>query len=96
MNPNLFKNLTEDQKVNLKFAQNLLVSRAIYAGARAVLVHAIGRKIAPKVFTSFGRTYTLCFLLRLATARPSLSEDAKARVLAVQKMVDERDNNNAL
>lgn len=80
----IYDSLSEDQKGNAKYARNLAISTAIYSVGRAAILHAIGHRIAPNVFKSFGRTYAISFALRLAVARPRVSEDDKAKILALQ------------
>lgn len=89
MTQNPFENLTEAQKESLDFAKKLAVGHVIYGVVRLVAVHAIGRKIAPKLFKNIGRTYSLITLVSLLTARPKLSEEGREKLLTVQRILKE-------
>jgi hypothetical protein len=75
-----YANLPEHDKEILKITGTQVVSTIIYDLLRTAIVYRMGRKIAPNVFKSYKRTYALCYIARLATRTPEVSQDQKDRL----------------
>lgn len=74
----------DHDKEALKFAGTYLVGSVIFDLTRTAIIYKIGRKIAPNIFTSFGRTYAISYALRLAVRENKLTDDQKERLKALK------------
>lgn len=80
-----FDSLSDVDKDALKFSGRVLGQSLLYSVVQVTIVHAYGRKIAPNVFKSWGRTYAVVSLIQAATGRLKLSEEDKKTVASIKE-----------
>lgn len=81
---NKFKELSEEDKNKVRVARDIAMSSTLFMAARLGVVHIIGRKVAPKVFTSLGRTFLLVTLARAVAATPKVTEEQRTRLVEMR------------
>lgn len=76
----VYAQIPEHDKETLKFAGQYVAGRVLFNVIRTGLLYHFGKKLAPNLFTSFGRTYLISYVARLAVKEASLTEDQKERL----------------
>lgn len=69
--------LSDTDKEALQLGGRVIGQSLLFSLAKVTVVHAIGRKIAPNVFKSWGRTFAVVSLIETATNRHTVSEEDK-------------------
>ena len=77
--------LSDVDKEAVKFSGRILAQSVLFSLVKVTVVHAYGRKIAPNVFKSWGRTFAVVSLIEAATARYKLSEEDKKTVADIKE-----------
>lgn len=80
-----FDSLSDVDKDALKLAGRLFGQAILFKVVQVTVVHAYGRKIAPNVFKSWGRTYAVVSLIKAATGRLKPSEEDKKAIASIKE-----------
>lgn len=80
-----YGSLSDVDKEALQFGGRILGQSLLFSLTKVTVVHLIGRRIAPNVFKSWGRTFTLVSLLEAATNRYKVSEEDKKTVARIKE-----------
>lgn len=80
-----FDSLSDVDKETLQLAGRMLGQSLLYSLVKVTIVHAYGRKIAPNVFKSWGRTFAVVSLIETATSRYKVSEEDKEAVASIKE-----------
>lgn len=77
--------LSDADKESLQFGGRILGQSLLFSLTKVTIVHFIGRRIAPNVFKSWGRTFTLVSLIEAATNRYKVSEEDKNTLARIKE-----------
>lgn len=80
-----FDSLSDVDKEALQVGGRILGQSLLFSLTKVTIVHAMGRKIAPNVFKSWGRTFALVSLIETATGRYKVSEADKEVVSRIKE-----------
>jgi len=80
-----FDSLSDVDKEALRFGGRIFAQSILFSLTKTTIVHVLGRRIAPKVFKSWGRTFALLSLLETATGRYKLSDEDKKTVARIKE-----------
>lgn len=80
-----FDSLSEVDKDALKLSGRMFGQALLFKLVQVTVVHAYGRKIAPNVFKSWGRTYAVVSLLKAATGRLKPSDEDKKAIASIKE-----------
>jgi hypothetical protein len=80
-----FDALSDVDKEALQVGGRILGQSLLFGLTKTLIVHAIGRKIAPNVFKNLGRTIALVSLIEAATGRYKVSDEDKKTVARIKE-----------
>jgi hypothetical protein len=80
-----FASLSDVDKEALQVGGRILGQSILFSLVKTTVVYTMGRKIAPNVFKSWGRTYALVSLIEAATGRYKVSEEDKKTVARIKE-----------
>lgn len=86
----VFDSLSDTDKEALQVGGRIIGQSLLFSITKVTVVHAIGRKIAPNVFKSWGRTYALVSLIEAATNRYKVSDEDKKTVARIKEQQAEQ------
>lgn len=82
--------LSDVDKEALRIGGRVIAQSIAFSLVKVTIVHTMGRKIAPNVFKSWGRTYALVSLLEAATNRYKVSDEDKQAVARIKEQQAEQ------
>lgn len=77
--------MTEHDKTGLKLLAEGVAGTTLTTLAHTAVTYYVGKKVAPSIFTSFGRTYGILYLIHLLKLKLDLPQDYRDRVAAYSK-----------
>lgn len=80
-----YASLSDTDKEALQLGGRVLGQSLLFSLLKVTVVHAYGRKIAPNVFKSWGRTFAVVSLIEAATSRYKVSEEDKKAVANIKE-----------
>lgn len=80
-----YLSLSDTDKEALRVGGRIIGQSVLFSLTKVTIVHVIGRRIAPNVFKSWGRTYALVSLVETATGRYKLSDEDKKTVARIKE-----------
>lgn len=90
-----FEETPDHDKEAMLLGTKVVVASVVSGLIRTTIVYAIGRKIAPSLFSSWGKTFVINWAANLATSSYKISDEDKAR-LAIIREAQSQERLNAI